>query len=422
MTLDFVDWIQNKKRSQIGSQVENNNNSLSIIIDIGGKVEKVRIFQSDPNLIKQVIIVDNEAIFPINQLVDIVDSWQKNEQLRKDVCQKLVTYLESELSKPKQWILTNGHKIRELNKVKATLRVAALKNLLFTNDNQSPVEPLMVVGNHFLPGAKYSLVVNNTYPSLLALCTRIVPYLLSGIALTIHSDAQCSIYAAYLIDLLHQFGLPSSGVIINQLINFELTNEGQIATFLLLDSADVVSAVDNAFASQIVHGVPCVKIFAQDSLRSTIHQTIGHKLRVESPENDLYFEDELFLFDQSNNNNNNNQAKVNLDAVNIETNKSGLDVYYFRTIGEVIKMVNHLHGPLRQRLVSIWSEKTGLGLKVAQGVNSCKQVLVNSPTTTVWCDCLFGWHFELIATSPLSQLAVDNAELPINSSSQFNKR
>src|SRR5699024_7770670 len=118
MALEFSQWILKN-----GNQIGNKSGGASIDIDIGGG-NKVQVFQSETAVLNQVALVDNVALRLLDpKAKPDLDSWRKNEQLRREVVQKLVTYL-TETSKK----IAASKDTKALTKAKAALRVSASKS------------------------------------------------------------------------------------------------------------------------------------------------------------------------------------------------------------------------------------------------------------------------------------------------------
>lgn len=374
--MEFKQWI-----TKNGPIVGDKSASPSVDIDVGvAGVGKVSVHASSKATLATIVSIDEVSLRPIGEsrIHDQLSSWQADEPLRRQVVAKLVAFLQ-ETSKA----LVASAEEKALSKSKTALRVSALKSL-------ASAEPFAT----YLPGSAYSLVLHFTTPSLLVLANQIVPYLQSGIPLTIVSNAQSAIHVAYLLDQLTAFGLPSG--LVQQLIDFDVS--GPIGSFILLDSADIDAVLDAALNSAVVYGVPSIKVFAIESAKNAIQEVLKHKLKIEYS-GDLWYESELFPQTLS-------DPAVHFDPINFETTSAGIELHYFRSAPEAVKLVNHLVGPYRQQFVSIWSENSSLALKIASAIKSSKNVAVNGiPTSGGFSE---GWTFELVEAKKFSQVAADN--------------
>ncbi len=379
--MDFKQWL-NKNGTTVGDK-----SGAQVDIDVGGD-RKVTVHASPKTHLDEIFILDDVRVRPIaaagsKVAADQLISWQKDESRRRQVVGKLVAFLQ-ETSKQ----LVASADQAALSKSKTALRVSALNSLASAESFEA-----------FLPGSAYSLVLHSTTPSLLVLANQIVPYLLSGIPLTVVSNGQSAIHVAYLLDQLTAFGLPQG--VVQQLVDFEVS--GPIGSFVLLDSADIDSALDAALNSAVVYGVPSIKVFAVESAKSTVQEVLQHKLKIEYS-GKLWYESELFPQTPT-------EPKVHFDPVNFETASAGIELHYFRSAPEALKLVNHLVAPAyRQQFVSVWSENSSLALKVASSVKSVKEVAVNGIPLN-GNGFSEGWKFELIEAKKLSQVVAANDAL-----------
>ncbi|KAH9404727.1 hypothetical protein TYRP_000558 [Tyrophagus putrescentiae] len=368
-SMDFKQWL-NKNGTIVGDK-----SGAQVDIDVGGD-RKVTVHASPKTALDEIFTLDDVRVRPIaaagsKVAADQLISWQKDESRRRQVVGKLVAFLQET---SKQLVASADH--AALSKSKTALRVSALNSLASAESFEA-----------FLPGSAYSLVLHSTTPSLLVLANQIVPYLLSGIPLTVVSNGQSAIHVAYLLDQLTAFGLPQG--VVQQLVDFEVS--GPIGSFVLLDSADIDSALDAALNSAVVYGVPSIKVFAVESAKSTVQEVLQHKLKIE-------YSGKLCL-------------KCTLTQSTLKLLFAGIELHYFRSAPEALKLVNHLVAPAyRQQFVSVWSENSSLALKVASAVKSVKDVAVNGISLN-GNGFSEGWKFELIEAKKLSQVVAANDAL-----------
>ncbi|KAI2800098.1 hypothetical protein BLOT_014005 [Blomia tropicalis] len=266
---------------------------------------------------------------------------------------------------------------------KRALRLSAMDEIIKKGTEQYQFE-------HFIPVPYYTLHLTVTYPSLFTLFNQLVPYLLAGIPLTVRCNAETAVLVSYISYLLKCSGIPEG--VFNQIIDFEATNTRQTASFVLLESADIDSAINNILECPLIYGLTTVRVFVHESLKKNVQQVLKQKFSCQYDNGKLFQEGETFPgFDYV--------PKIDYDALDFEGFHSGIGLFYYRSESEVVKMLNHLRGI---RSMSIWSENFYIAYKMSQDIRSCKYITINSGIEAASDVYSFGWQYELVYCTEIS--------------------
>lgn len=399
MALELDEWICIKQNNEIYDCVNGKaslKSGLSSIIEID-QDRPITVFPSSDSLLDNIVVVDDVPLFPIGDVQQeaSLDEWMQNHQIRQDVCQNVIKHISNVILHRNVTFDFSNKEDRNV-KTQNNMRICQASQL--EKLNYENVE-------RFLPNPKYSLVVYYTANSLLALLNQLVPLLISGLPVTVVSQCDNAISVSYLNYLLHYFGVPTKHIL-NHLISPKINGNVQVSVSILTESADIDSSIEDALVTYDLSGLYCMKIFVQESLRNKIERVIQHKLSLQFSNNVLFSANELFSAKKVDTN-----SLVNMEAVDFEANQRGISIFYYRTYGEVVKMVNYLNGQTKLEFVSIWCENSALAWKIGESIQSSKQILVNANNRN--CRADMGWMLEMSAFQPMKHF-LEQKKLSIN--------
>ncbi|XP_027199406.2 uncharacterized protein LOC113793556 [Dermatophagoides pteronyssinus] len=351
-------------------------NHLNIKDDSGGDADhfetlsidkySVKIHQSSRTLLDKISFIENDftLIYPI---VVCNDTWRDDSQVRIRVAETLMAKL-SQL-KP----MAKVAEISSIDNLKFQQRLQALNVILKKAEIQ----------NQKLPKVCHYRVINCTKISILACFYDVLVEIIHGTPFILRTDLYSTIPVALLREMFIESGGPAS--VFGHLIDFKITNQGQIGTYILTETADIHSALDNLFDVYIVSNLSCIKVFAQESLRSTIETIIRQKLKNQYVNNSLFAENEPFSI--------NSKAFLNFDAICVDYHDQGIGFHYYRFADESINMINRFKG---SSFVSIWSsEDIGIGHKIARQIQTTRNVSINCCPLNLQ-KLLQSWSLELL--------------------------
>lgn len=339
----------------------------------------IKIHQSPQSLLDKISFIENNFTLTY-PMIHLNDTWYYEVQVRIRVAETLIAKL-SQL-KP----LAMGTEISNIHKFKFQRRLQALNAML------KKAEPI----NQKLPNVCHYRVINCTKTSILACFHDVLAEIIHGTPILLVTDLYSTIPIVFLREMFIECGGPAS--VFKHLIDFRISNQGQIGTYLLTDTADIHSALDNLFDVYIVSNLSCIKVFAQESLRPKIEAIVEQKLKNQFVNDSLFAENESFSIGS--------KACLNLDAIRVDQNNQGIEFHYYRYVDESINMINRLKGSsYRTSFVSIWStEDIGIGYKIARQIQTTQRKSINCCSINLQ-KSLQSWSLELIPSESYHRFA-----------------
>ena len=368
----FSQWARGDIGKDAPTKSENTQKSITVEID-ALFINEVIVFQTTPDELERKIFIDDVEMTPIHfEFKDNIKGWSQDKMLRNKICKELYACF-----------VERNQFINRHCPTKRALRVSAMDEIIKKGTEQYQFE-------HFIPEPLFTLHLTVTYPSLFTVFNQLVPYLLAGIPLTVRCNAETAVLVSFISYLLRSFGIPEG--VFNQIIDFEATNTRQTVAFVLLESADIDSAINNILECPFIYGLTTVRVFVHESLKKNVQQVLKQKFSCQYDNGKLFQESESFpRFDYV--------PKIDYDALDFEGFHSGIGLFYYRSESEVVKMLNHLRGI---RSMSIWSENFYIAYKMSQDIRSCKYITINSGIEAASDVCSFGWQYELVYCTKIS--------------------
>lgn len=275
---------------------------------------------------------ENWLIYPLDVKYKAeINSWRNNYPVRIEFCQRLLQTLS------RKQTLANFQIIELLKKLEKNINKIYLSSTI-----------------NYYHTWKYK---NNVQLSTCLL--QILPYVVSGLPVAIITNNTTTAEILNLIqNLFVKFGAPRS--IIDYFIDVDLSSEHRVAVYLLTETADVESTLDNISDTYLCSNISCLKILLQESFKGKIKTLLER-------EDPRHFE-KIF--------------RKNFNSIsNFTENKSGITWHYYRDWSESISMINTLIGPKRPHLVSIWTDETGLAIKMARAIKNVRNISINCCNT-----------------------------------------
>ncbi|OTF80249.1 hypothetical protein BLA29_004713 [Euroglyphus maynei] len=243
-------------------------NHLEIKDDSGGdsdhhetlSIDKfsIKIYQSAPALLDKISSIENDftLLYPMALQNN---TWYDDGQVRISVAEKMM----AKLSQLKPMAIST-----EISNLKFQRRLQALNLILTKTELQ----------NQKLPKLCHYHVINCTKVSILSCFHDVLVEIINGTPFLLLTNLYSTIPIVMLREMFIECGGPAS--VFGHLIDFRTSNiRQQIGTYMLTETADIHSALDNLFDVYIVSNVSCIKVFVQESLKPKIKTIIEQKLK-----------------------------------------------------------------------------------------------------------------------------------------------
>lgn len=276
---------------------------------------------------------ENWLLYPLDPKYKTeINSWRNDYQLRIEFCHRLLQALSQK-------------------QTSANFRIVELLKKLEKNANK--IRLPSTIHYYYVWKCKNNFQLSNCL-------IEILPYIVFGLPIAIISNNNN--HTADIVNLIEnlfvKFGAPR--FIINYFIDANLSSEHRIAVYLLTETADVESTLDNISDTYSWSNISCFKILLQESFKKKI-KTLLEQADARHFEKIFSKNSDLFL--------------------NFNEDKSGITWHYYRDWSEAISTINTLIGPKRPHLVSIWTDETGLAIKMARAIKNVENISINCSNT-----------------------------------------